>query len=71
MESFFATLKSELVHHRLYHTRTEASTDVFYYIEGFYNRRRLHSSLGYMSPEAYGQLYYKQHDRCSTPCPHN
>jgi transposase InsO family protein len=35
MESFFATLKSELVHHRLYHTLTEASTDVFYYIEGF------------------------------------
>ena len=71
MESFFATLKSELVHHRLYRTRNEASPDVFYYIEGFYNRRRLHSSLGYMSPEAYEQLYYKQHERCLTPCPTN
>ena len=71
MESFFATLKSELVNHRRYRTRDEASPDVFYYIEGFYNRRRLHSSLGYMSPEAYEQLYHKQHDRCLIPCPQN
>jgi len=60
MESFFGTLKSELVHHRLYRTRDEASPDVFYYIEGFYNRRRLHSSLDYLSPEAYDQLYHNQ-----------
>ena len=71
MESFFATLKSELVNHRRYRTRNEASPDLFYYIEGFYNRRRLHSSLGYMSPEAYEQLYHKQHDRCLIPCPQN
>jgi putative transposase len=71
MESFFATLKSELVHHRHYHTRDEASSDLFYYIEGFYNRRRLHSSLGYVSPEAYEQLYREQHLRCLTPCPQN
>jgi putative transposase len=60
VESFFGTLKSELVHHRLYHTRDEASSDVFYYVEGFYNRRRLHSSLGYLIPEAYEQLYHNQ-----------
>lgn len=60
MESFFGTLKSELVHHRLYQTRDEARPDLFYYIEGFYNRRRLHSSLGYLSPEAHEQLYHKQ-----------
>jgi putative transposase len=71
MESFFATLKSEMVHHRLYHSRDEARPDVFYYIEGFYNRRRLHSSLDYMSPEAYEQLYHKRHNRCLTPCPQN
>jgi transposase InsO family protein len=71
MESFFATLKSELVNHRRYRTRNEASPDLFYYIEGFYNRRRLHSSLGYMSPVAYEQLYHKQHDRCLIPCPQN
>lgn len=71
MESFFGTLKNELVHHRLYHTRDEASPDVFYYIEGFYNRRRLHSSLGYESPEAYEQLYHNHHERSLTLCPQN
>jgi transposase InsO family protein len=56
MESFFGTLKSELVNHRQYATRAEARSDVFYYIEAFYNRRRRHSSLGYLSPEAYERL---------------
>jgi len=60
MESFFGTLKSERVHLAGYGTRNEASTDVFYYIEAFYNRRRLHSSLDYESPEAYEELYHKQ-----------
>jgi putative transposase len=50
MESFFHTLKTELVHHRKYATRAEAQRDVFAYIEGFYNRTRLHSSIGYISP---------------------
>ncbi len=60
MESFFGSLKNELVHHRLYGTHAEARPDLFFYIEGFYNRRRRHSSLGYLSPEAYEQLYHKQ-----------
>jgi putative transposase len=59
MESFFGTLKSEWVHHRKYRTRQEARTDLFYYIEAFYNRRRLHSALGYLSPESYEQLYHQ------------
>lgn len=50
MESFFGTLKRELVNHRRYRTRQEARRDIFEYIEAFYNRKRLHSSLGYMSP---------------------
>ena len=50
MESFFHTLKTERVHHRVYATRTEARRDLFHYIEGFYNSRRLHSALGYLSP---------------------
>jgi putative transposase len=53
MESFFATLKRECVGDRLYTTRAEARTALFGYIEGFYNRRRLHSSLGYQSPEEF------------------
>jgi putative transposase len=50
MESFFHTLKTELVHHRKYATRAEAQRDIFAYIEGFYNRTRLHSAIGYISP---------------------
>jgi putative transposase len=53
MESFWATLKTELVHQRRYATREEARASIFEYIEVFYNRQRLHSSLGYQSPEAF------------------
>jgi len=49
-ESFFSTLKTERVHHRLYRSRDEARRDIFEYIEVFYNRVRLHSTLGYVSP---------------------
>jgi putative transposase len=61
MESFFGTLKCERVYQRVYCTRDEAQTDLFYYIEGFYNRRRRHSTLEYVSPEAYELLYYQRH----------
>ena len=50
MESFFHTLKTELVHHRQYATPEEAKRDIFAYIEGFYNRTRRHSAIGYISP---------------------
>ena len=69
MESFFGTLKSELVHHRVYRTRDEARLDLFFYIEAFYNRRRRHSSLDYLSPEAYEQLYRQKHGRRLSPGP--
>ena len=51
MESFFHTLKVELVHQRRWATREEARRDLFAYIEGYYNRRRIHSALGYRTPE--------------------
>jgi putative transposase len=50
MESFFHTLKTELVHHRDYQTRDEARHDIFEFVEVFYNRQRSHSTLGYLSP---------------------
>ena len=50
MESFFHTLKTELVHHQKYATRADAKRDLFAFIEGFYNRMRLHSAIGYISP---------------------
>lgn len=55
MESFFATLKKELVYHQSYQTYKEAKRDIFYYIEVWYNKKRRHSSLGYLSPEEYEQ----------------
>jgi transposase InsO family protein len=50
MESFFHTLKTELVHRRDYKTRAEARRDIFAFIEGFYNQTRLHSAIGYIPP---------------------
>lgn len=50
IESFFGTLKTELIYHRNYESRSEAQSEIFDYIEVFYNRQRLHSALGYRSP---------------------
>lgn len=55
MESFFASLKKELVHHEDYQSREEAKASLFEYVEVFYNNQRLHSSLGYVTPVAYEQ----------------
>ena len=55
-ESFFGTLKKELVYHRNYKTRREARQSIFEYIEIFYNRKRMHSFLGNMSPEQFTKL---------------
>ena len=52
-ESFFHTLKVELINGKTYITRQEAKTAIFEYIEGFYNRQRRHSYLGYLSPDEY------------------
>ncbi len=56
MESFFGTLKEECVERQTYQTRAEARNAVFEYIEVFYNRQRIHSSLGYVSPVTYEQM---------------
>jgi transposase InsO family protein len=52
-ESFFATLKTELIHRRAWPTRKAATSAIFDYIEGWYNTRRRHSTLGYLSPAQY------------------
>jgi putative transposase len=56
-ESFFATLKRELIETRPWPTRSGLHRALFEYIEGWYNTRRLHSSLGYLSPVVYEALY--------------
>ena len=58
MESFWGTLKQELVHHRHYCSRQEAIKDITEYIEIFYNRQRLQARLGFLAPAAYAQKYY-------------
>ena len=58
MESFWGTLKQELVHHRRYRTRLEAIRDITEYIEIFYNRQRLQPGLGFLSPAVFEQRYY-------------
>jgi transposase InsO family protein len=50
MESFWSTLKLELIYRRKFQTRSEARTQIFDYIESFYNRQRAHSALNYLSP---------------------
>jgi len=56
MESFFGTLKTELIYHEDYKTRNEARQSIFEYVEAFYNRVRLQQRLGYMSPEEFENL---------------
>ncbi len=53
MESFFATVKKECLYLRKYATIDEVKKDIFEYVEMFYNRKRMHSYLGYMSPVEY------------------
>jgi putative transposase len=61
MESFFASLKKELVHDEDYATRAEARASIFEYIEAFYNRVRRHSSLGYVAPAEYERAHNPTH----------
>lgn len=60
VESFFGTLKTELVHHRRYQTREEAAREISEYIDLFYNRQRRQARLGYLSPVAYTQQFTRQ-----------
>ena len=57
VESFFGSLKNEWLQKKIYPTTEEARKDIFNYIEVFYNRRRRHVSLGYVSPVAYEEMY--------------
>jgi len=61
-ESFFASLKRELAHRRRWATRAEARHAVIRWIEGWFNSRRLHSTLSYSSPIEYETNWYRRHD---------
>ena len=60
MESFWGTLKNELVYHQRYATRQQAIREITEYIEIFYNRQRRQARLGYLSPAAYEQKFYRE-----------
>lgn len=57
MESFFSLLKTELVHHERYRSRQAAQTSIFDYVESFYNRKRIHGSIAYMTPMAFEEKW--------------
>ena len=59
-ESFFATIKKELIHRRSWPTKADLRTEVFDYIEIFYNRQRRHSTLGQLSPLKYEMIHLNQ-----------
>ncbi len=59
-ESFFASLKSDVVRGRRFETHAEARSALLAYIETFYNRRRRHSSLGYLTPAEHERRHHSQ-----------
>ena len=67
VESFFATLKCELVHGERFETRAEARQALCAFIEVWYNRERLHSSLGYVSPATFERA--ASEGRAAAPLP--
>jgi putative transposase len=66
-EAFFASLKKELIRPRSWPTRREAQTAIFTWIEAWYNRRRLHSTLGYLPPAAYEQQHSNTQEGLTGP----
>ncbi len=60
IESFWGTIKTELLYRHVWPTRHAAEMAIFEWIEGWYNRERLHSSLGYLSPQQYEQQHHEQ-----------
>ena len=59
-ETFFSTIKCEMLYHNRYATREEARRDIFWYIEVFYNRKRRHQALGYLTPAKFKEIYTQE-----------
>lgn len=65
IESFHSVLKKECVYRTRFKTKLEAQQKIFEYVELFYNRKRIHGSLGYLSPDRFESQYYKNLSTCS------
>jgi putative transposase len=61
IEAFHSVLKREMVYHTRFQTKQEAEQQLYWYIEFFYNRKRIHKTLGYLSPDRFESEYYKKH----------
>jgi len=59
-ETFFSTIKCEMLYHKKYSSREEARRDIFWYIEVFYNRKRRHQALGYLTPAQFKKNYHEK-----------
>lgn len=68
-ESFFGTLKTEVVRGRRFETQAEARSTLFAYLETFYNTRRRHSALGYLTPEEYERRHAETRAPMLAPVP--
>jgi len=69
IESFYAILKKEKVHHWKYWDYNDASLDIFQFIEGWYNRNRIHSSNNYMTPNKFEKKHYRYNRMFNYLCP--
>lgn len=65
VESFFGSLKSEWVKDKIYESFDDGKKDIFNYIEVFYNRKRRHKTLGYVSPVVYEEMYEMKQERAA------
>ncbi len=65
VESFFGSLKNEWIGDKIYESLEAGTKDVFKYIEVFYNRKRRHASLGYVSPAVYEEMYELKQERAA------
>ncbi len=65
LESFFGSLKNEWVKDKIYESFEAGKKDIFNYIEMFYNRKRRHKTLGYVSPVVYGEMYEMKQNRAA------
>lgn len=69
VESFFATIKNEMYHRESFATRAEAHADVIEYVEGYYDRKRPHSTIGYRSPAEAMDAFFERTTAAAEPMP--
>jgi putative transposase len=67
-ETFFSTIKCEMLYHKKYQTREQARRDIFWFVEQFYNRKRRHTAINYQTPAEYRAKYYQKQQEQVQSC---